>query len=60
MRRRKLDRNSYRDSVWWIRLWKHWHYMRCRHCKVWLTKNYVTKGYVTPVCLDCRHKHGHP
>ena len=29
------------DAVWWARLWKRWHYLRCRGCKAWLTRDYV-------------------
>jgi hypothetical protein len=42
-----------KDSVWWIRLWKRWHYLRCLDCGTWLTRDYVMKECDQACCRDC-------
>jgi hypothetical protein len=44
----------YKDSVWWIRLWKHWYWTPCRGCtKAWLWRNGVLRKLGVERCRAC-------
>lgn len=61
--RRRCPEEPYPGFWWHLKRWLRvvfWRrYARCRHCKKWLTKQYVLSGDFGAACVECVYRYRH-